>query len=299
VLRSMTSAISGMRNHQVAMDVVGTNIANVNTTGYKASRMNFKEAIYQAYSKGSSPADDGTLGGTNPIQVGLGTTMGAINTIMTQGSVMSTGRNLDLMIQGDGFFMLSSDRVAGTITPDAFSRDGALGQDSEGYLVDPVTGESLLGSDGAPDATTGAVTPLNAIKIPSEWKSFSIGADGLVVGVDGSGALSYVDAGGNATTTKADGMKIAIAKFQNPEGLVRAGGNYYENAANAGAAVYTYPGDKASGAGSIVSGSLEASNVDLAEQFSKMIMAQRGFQANSRVITTSDSMLEELVNLKR
>ncbi len=301
----MTAAISGMRNHQVAMDVVGSNIANVNTVGFKAGRMSFKEAIYQSYSKGSGGTAGGAnvIGGTNPIQVGLGVNLGGIDTMMTQGSVMSTGKSTDLMLQGDGFFMLAaSPATAGPNTPSAFTRDGAFGKDENGYLVDPVTGAAVLGSVNTPNAADGTVTDLLPIKIPSSWKSFSIGADGLITGVTGAGALEYITDGvGNVTTdpAAANRMRVAVAKFPNPEGLVKSGGNYYESAPNAGATVYTVPNNAGSGSGTLVSGSLEGSNVDLAEQFSRMIMAQRGFQANSRVITTSDEMLQELVNLKR
>lgn len=286
-----------MRTHQSAMDVIGTNIANVNTVGYKAGRMSFKEAIYQSYTKGTAPATDGTVGGVNPVQVGLGVTMGGIDNIMTQGTSTSTGKGTDLMIQGEGFFMLSKSTAStANGTPDCYTRDGSFSLDADNYLVDPTTGAYVLAAD-----TTSATTSGSKIQIPSTWKSFSIGADGTITGVSATGELQEVGAAGGAAGGTAvavgSGLKVGIAKFPNPAGLSKIGGNYYEAASNAGTMAGGAPG--ASGNGSVVSGSLEASNVDLAEQFSRMIMAQRGFQANSRIITTSDSMLEELVNLKR
>lgn len=272
MLRSMSAAISGMRNHQTAMDVVASNIANVNTPGYKASRVNFKEALYQSYNKGASPGTD--TGGTNPIQVGLGMNLGGITNVMTQGTVVSTGKNTDVMVQGEGFFVLGT-MSGGTITPAYYTRDGAFSVDSQGYLVEPTTG--LYVTDAAGNGP---------IQIQSTWASFSIGSDGKVTGVLSSGAIDT-----------ANQPQIGLAKFANPEGLVRAGGNLYQAGNNSGAAAYAAPATD--GRGTLVAGSLEASNVDLAEQFSRMIMAQRGFQANTRIINASDEMLMELNNLKR
>ncbi len=272
MLRSMTSAISGMRNHQVAMDVVASNIANVNTTGYKSSRMSFKEALYQSYSKGSAPGAD--TGGINPTQVGLGVNLGGVANIMTQGTAISTGKNSDVMVQGEGFFVLGT-MTGGTVTPAYYTRDGAFSVDSQGYLVEPTTGLYVADATGAAP-----------IQIQPTWASFSIGADGVVTGVLSDGTID--------TTNR---PRIGLAKFANPEGLVRAGGSLYQAGSNSGTAVYDAPG--VNGRGTLVGGALEASNVDLAEQFSRMIMAQRGFQANARLISTSDEMLMELNNLKR
>ncbi len=294
MLRSMSAAISGMRNHQVAMDVVANNIANVNTVGFKSGRADFKEAVYQSYSKGMAPST--STGGTNPVQVGLGLTLGGISANMGQGSLITTGKNTDVMIQGEGFFMLGKLDSGGNTVVDGYTRDGAFATDSDGYLVDPVTGDYVLGLTSA-DKTT-----LLRIMIPSDWKSFSIGADGMITGVNGSGTLEGLTDDAGTTASPPDGathVKIGLAKFANPAGLVKAGGSLYEAGANAGTPTTAPPLDATDATGSLVSGSLEASNVDLAEQFSRMIMAQRGFQANSRIITTSDEMLQELVNLKR
>ncbi len=327
MLRSMSSAISGLKNHQIYMDVVGQNIANVNTVGYKSSRVNFKEALAQTYKVGSAPVIGG-VGGTNPSQVGLGVNLGGIDTIMTQGPMTSTGKTTDLAIQGEGMFMLGTSftGTAGAAdqnwTPAYFTRDGAFAKDEQGYLVDPVSGEYVLGAKlgtfttqaqvaalasgaGPYTDTAGNAVDVNGFRLDASgnlmldrikidpswgWANFSISSTGAVTGVKSDG------------TTDVDPMRrpqVALGTFNNPEGLVRAGGNLYREGLNSGTATRSVPGDTTTGAGSLMSGTLEASNVDLAEQFSRMIMAERGFQANSRIITASDEMLQDLVNMKR
>ena len=279
MLRSMASAISGLRNHQIYMDVVADNISNVNTSGYKSSRVNFKEAISQTLSGGSDATD--MTGGINPVQVGLGMTLGGIDTLMTQGSLISTGKTTDLAIQGEGFFMLGSGDPTAAMTPAYFTRDGAFGLDNRGYLVERTSGYYVMNAAG-----TGPVL----LDPTWGWASFSIGADGKIIGVLTDG------------TTDPDPThkpQIGLAKFPNSEGLTKSGGNLFQSSPNSGAATPAAPLTAGTGLGSLVPGSLEASNVDLAEQFSRMIMAQRGFQANSRAITASDEMLQELVNIKR
>lgn len=293
MLRSMSSAISGLRNHQTYMDVVGHNIANVNTVGYKASRINFKEALAQTYSVGSAPVANG-IGGTNPIQVGLGVVMGGVDTIMTQGPMTTTGKTTDLAIQGQGFFMLGTtlDAATGGYAPAYFTRDGAFALDKDGYLVDPVSGNYVLGAVGDPaDPAIGyTAAEVQRVRIDPAWgwASFSISNDGKITGVKADG-----------TTDATNRPRILLAGFSNPEGLVRAGGNLFRAGLNSGNPTIASPGDNTKGLGSLMSGTLEASNVDLAEQFSRMIMAERGFQANSRIITASDEMLQDLVNMKR
>ena len=300
MLRSMSSAISGLRNHQVYMDVVANNIANVNTAGFKTSRVNFKEAISQTGKAGSEPTA-GT-GGTNPVQVGLGLTLGGVDTLMSQGSLISTGKNTDLAIQGEGFFVLGTGNMTDRTTqlpPSYLTRDGAFGLDKDGYLVERVSGYYVLGFDSTatPPATT--FSPVRIGKgwdatagkdVDWGWSSFNVGSDGKIVGVLANG------------TTDPDPThqpQIGLAKYPNPEGLIKTGGNLFQSGPNAGTPVVGAPGSPDTGLGGLIPGSLEASNVDLAEQFSRMIMAQRGFQANSRAITASDEMLQDLVNIKR
>jgi flagellar hook protein FlgE len=288
----MAAAISGLRNHQVYMDVVANNIANVNTNGFKASRVNFKDAIAQTAKAGSQPT--ASTGGTNPVQVGLGINMGSVDTLMGQGSLISTGKNTDLAIQGEGFFVLGSGDISATdeFTPAYFTRDGAFGLDEDGYLVERVSGYYVLSTTAG--GAAGTYAPVRVGKALDgtdwSWSTFNIGSDGKLTGIMANGA---------SDTDPTHQPQIALAKFPNPEGMVKSGGNLFQSGPNAGTAVLAAPGDVTAGLGTLVPGALEASNVDLAEQFSRMIMAQRGFQANSRAITASDEMLQDLVNIKR
>ncbi|HZG61087.1 MAG TPA: flagellar basal body rod protein FlgG [Anoxybacillus sp.] len=267
MLRSMYSGIGGMKNFQVKLDVIGNNIANVNTYGFKKGRTIFKDLVSQQIAGASAPTAN--RGGVNPKQVGLGTQLAAIDTVHTQGSLQTTGRTLDLAISGDGFFVLGD----ATGNNRLYTRAGNFYLDSQGYIVN-ADGRYLLGSGN------------NRIQIPTTAKSFSIGSDGTV---------NYVDAAGTLQT--ATNSPIQLAKFANNEGLEKAGENLFRLTANSGAEALYAPGTN--GTGTIVAGTLEMSNVDLSEEFTEMIVAQRGFQANTRIITTSDQILEELVNLKR
>lgn len=326
MIRSMYSGISGLKNFQTKLDVIGNNIANVNTYGFKKGRTVFKDLISQTVSGAS--AATGTRGGVNAKQVGLGSQLAAIDTIHSGGSLQSTGNTLDLAISGDGFFQVADgvDIIDGSgdfINP-SYTRAGNFYMDSKGYLVDSngkylvgigvtgwdgksdgvstayplasdvtidssITGNLDSDNDGLPDvppvtvAGGGAVgyTPL---RIPTNAQSMSIGQDGTVSFVDAEGTLRFAG-------------QLTLAKFSNPGGLNKVGANYYQASANSGEAFNQVATKE--GIGSVNSGFLEMSNVDLSEEFTDMIVAQRGFQANTRIITTSDQILEELVNLKR
>lgn len=289
----MYSGISGMKNFQVKLDVIGNNISNVNTYGFKKGRVMFKDLVSQQIAGASASTEN--RGGVNPMQVGLGSQLGSIDTVHTQGSLQTTGRSLDLALSGDGFFMVGSltDGIpAGNQFPGApnasadlrYTRAGNFYMDTDGYLV---TGEGLyvIGTAGpdVDDPTIASNVP-GIIQIPTDAKSFSIGTDGTV---------NYVDSTGNLQVAG----RVQVAKFPNNGGLEKVGGNSFKETANSGAANVEIPG--VDGAGSIVAGTLEMSNVDLSEEFTEMITTQRGFQANTRIITTSDEILQELVNLKR
>jgi flagellar hook protein FlgE len=268
MLRSMYSGISAMRNFQTKLDVIGNNIANVNTYGFKKGRTIFKDLVSQQIAGASGPDPNNGRGGVNPKQVGLGMQLAAIDTVHTQGSLQTTGRALDLAISGDGFFVLGDVNGNNRL----YTRAGNFYLDSNGNIVS-ADGRYLLGNGNKP------------IQIPLTAKSFSIGSDGTV---------NYVDASGLHTATNSP---IQLAKFANNDGLEKAGDNLFRETANSGGANIGTPG--ANGTGTIVAGTLEMSNVDLAEEFTEMIVAQRGFQANTRIITTSDEILQELVNLKK
>lgn len=271
MMRSLYSAVSGLRVHQTRMDVIGNNIANVNTPGYKRSRANFQDLFYQTLRGGSEPTAD--RGGTNPQQVGLGLALGSIDVLHTQGASAPTGSGSDVMIQGDGFFVLTDN--AGNLF---YTRAGNFSFDAEGYLVNPASGYYVTGPDG-----------LIQLANPEEVQSYNIDTFGNVKYIDGSG-------------TPQTAGRIGVAKFINPGGMEQAGGNLYRWAEAAGAEVNGedeggIPGEF--GRGTLIPGALEMSNVELASEFSDMIVTQRGFQANARVISVSDQMLEELANLKR
>ncbi|AKM18529.1 Flagellar basal-body rod protein FlgG [Geobacillus sp. 12AMOR1] len=265
MLRSMYSGIGAMRNFQTKLDVIGNNIANVNTYGFKKGRTIFKDLMSQTISGASGP--NAGRGGTNPKQVGLGSQLAAIDTVHTQGSLQTTGRVLDLAISGDGFFVVGDANGNNRM----YTRAGNFYLDSQGYIVN-ADGQYLLGVGNS------------RLQVPADAKSLSIGADGTVNIVNASGNLQPIGT-------------IQLAKFANNDGLEKAGNNLFRETTNSGTPTAGAPGEN--GTGTIVSGALEMSNVDLAEEFTEMIVAQRGFQANTRIITTSDEILQELVNLKK
>ena len=286
MLRSMYSGISGLRNFQTKLDVIGNNIANVNTYGFKKGRTVFKDLISQSVAGASGPGT--TRGGVNPKQVGLGSQIATIDTLHTPGSTQFTGNTLDLAMSGDGFFQVGQKNASNGIDNIQYTRAGNFYMDEKGALVNSdglyVVGiPAVNGVDAVIPATVGA-NNLKEITIPTTAKSMSVGQDGKVSYVDDAGNLKYAGT-------------LILAKFPNPGGLDKNGGNNFNTSANSGTAILNTA--TTSGIGAINSGFLEMSNVDLAEEFTEMIVAQRGFQANTRIITTSDEILQELVNLKR
>jgi flagellar hook protein FlgE len=280
----MFAAISGLKVHQEMLDVTANDIANVNTIGFKSERTSFKDALSQLQHGASSPT--GTLGGTNAAQIGLGVQLNGIDNEMQSGAIQSTGNPLDVAIQGDGMFRLVQDpNTLGTGTANyLYTRAGNFTTDANGDLV---TGEGYyvvgyqLDPNGVPQVGPGTETKIN---IPASSQSVTIGQDGVVTVVDATGAVNKIAC-------------ISLAKFPNEAGLQRVAGNKWAASNNSGGELADAP--SGSGLGTLASGSVEMSNVDLAQEFTNMITAERGFQANSRVITTADEMLQELVNLKR
>ena len=464
MMRALFSGVSGLKNHQTRMDVIGNNISNVNTYGFKTERVTFQDLISQTLQGASEPKDN--VGGVNPKQVGLGMLVASIDKLMTQGSLQTTGRNTDVAITGEGFFILTDG------DKDFYTRAGNFDVDKAGMLVNPANGMKVQGwnsvnnSDGSKSITISGDTedimiPLyskkpaqetsfvrfksnlnsSVLAVPQDateaeryrmithpdpsqrrghiasmnvfdeegkshklrvlmWKTtnnkwnakvemqdaeqLSLDVTGpqgqnitkagnnlLELGFTPDGRLSSISDGtdvsntgdltaniafrlaGNPTiqnielrlgsaneingitqfssqfTTKAveqDGKlmgflesfhidasgtitgvfsngsneplaKIALANFTNPEGLMKKGSNNFASTNNSGDPLIGEASFE--GKGEINAGMLEMSNVDLAEQFTDMIVTQRGFQANSRSITTSDQMLQELLTLKR
>lgn len=423
MMRSLYAAISGLQNHVTYMDVVGNNIANVNTQGYKASRVTFQDMLTQNIAGASAPTAD--RGGTNPQQVGLGMKLGGIGTIHTQGALQATGNSTDFAVQGAGFFIVKDGQRV------FYTRDGAFDVSVTGELVNPTNGFKVQGWNADTNGVTDTNTPIGAITIPlgqsisaqestlatftgnldarvataatfsttidvfdslgaahpvvvtyaknataNTWDVTATSADpnvnALTVDVDGVGGtqavfdvtgrlttagtpmtidIDLVTASGAGTTgvtdftttVDIDGLtqfasagqispsfnngfsagslltfsvgpggditgifsngttrplgQIATAAFTNPAGLAKAGANNFEATSNSGIALVGTPGT--GGRGSIGAGVLEGSNTDLAREFTNVVVAQRGFQASSRIISTADEMLESLVNLIR
>lgn len=411
MMRSLSMAIAALRNHQVFMDVVSNNISNVNTIGYKSTRISFQEMLSQTIRGSSAPRDQ--LGGLNPTQLGLGMSLAGVDSLFTQGSLQDTGKVTDLAIQGEGFFVLQ-----GEDGNNYYNRDGNFDIGVDGSLLSLATGMKVMGWQAENDGTIDTADAVGELIIPygqslakstsiSElvgnlsaeatvgttvqatvgiydslgimhdvqftftkdaanqwsWQVASTSPDvggittsGTSVAFEGDGSYSTTNPdtsisitftnGANSPSTvdldfseitqleglsdlalsNQDGLppgslstfsvtstgqitgvysnglteplgQIAMAKFLNPGGLTREGQSLYAPSANSGTAQIGLPGQD--GRGMMSSGYLEMSNVELAQQFTNMIIAQRGFQANSRVITASDEMLQDLVNLKR
>lgn len=342
MLRAMDSAVAGLRAHQNKLDVIGNNIANVNTFGFKAQSYSFKDTMYQtssASSGGKVENGGATIGGTNPAQYGYGSLTGSIATDYTSSTPSFVG-GFNASINGSGFFITNSSNkkegvaVSHTDTAAAstalktngfsYTRVGQFTVDANGYVVD-ANGNFVYGfrpnrltdptAYGAEDTEAAADSQtLFALRAPSaengkvalpgamdssfadastggdiaQLKSVEIGNDGIVKAtVESDGSSISIVLG-----------KVAIASFQNQEGLMKAGNNTFNAASgdNTGLVTATEPGGATP---TLMAGYLEASNVDLAKEFSDMITTQRGFQANSKIITVSDEVLQELVNMKR
>ncbi|NLO48641.1 MAG: flagellar hook-basal body complex protein [Clostridiales bacterium] len=275
MMRSLYSGVSGLKNHQARMDVIGNNISNVNTAAYKSSRVVFQD-IYSQTVKTAS-AGTATLGGTNPAQIGLGVSLGAIDIIFTSSATQRTDNPSDLAIEGDGFFVI--DINGSDVGGMSYTRAGNFYVDNAGYLVTS-DGYFVMGYDPAATPSSGTLEQINL----TGYTGITFDDKGMIWGLD-------------STDTKVAVSKIALALFTNNSGLEKMGGSLYSETGSSGEPVFSVA--QQGGAGKINPGGLEMSNVDLASEFTDMIVTQRGFQANSRIITTSDALLEELVNLKR
>jgi len=275
MMRGMFAAISGLKTHQVMLDVTSNDIANVNTIGYKSARTTFKDSLTQLQRGASGPG--GGTGGANAAQIGLGTQLGSIDNLMQSGALQSTGNPLDVAIQGPGMFRVASSTANPPVANPAaveYTRAGNFTTNSTGYLVTQdgyfVQGRTAGGAD-------------TLINIPPGSTNVAIGQNGDVTYVDGTG-------------TRVTAGYLSLATFSNSAGLERTGNNRWLQSANSGGPTIGTP---SATIGFTTAGAIEMSNVDLAQSFTNMITAQRGFQANSRVISTSDEMLQDLVNLKR
>ena len=296
MIRSMYSGISGMKNFQTKLDVIGNNIANVNTYGFKKGRVTFKDMVNQTISGASGPSQG--KGGINPKQVGLGSQLAAIDTIDTQGSLQTTGRVLDLAIQGDGYLVVAQGTPGAAGFPEStfFTRAGNVYLNNDGYLV-TATGQYVMSTDGT-------ATPAEAIQLNTgdiqEIKNLSISEDGKITFIKSEPDVPANDKIG-MTIPVMEILLFRISQSHLPDLQTRVDLKKLGKICISIQPIlelFLY-GPGSDGAGMLVSGALEMSNVDLSEEFTEMIVAQRGFQANTRIITTSDEILQELVNLKR
>jgi len=290
------------------MDVIGNNIANVNTTGYKTSRVIFQD-IFSQTSRGGM-ANNGINGGTNPVQIGLGIKLSTIDVLHTPAPFARTDNPYDLMVEGDGFFVVQSPNGP------FYTRAGNFKLDDEGYLTTS-DGYYVMGYINKltyVEGVEGLAATDSSPAVPAIPPSVHVGAIGVVLEkirlrvTDDPPSEALIDLVGFAAgddgsvsviieNEKVSIGKIALAMFSNPGGLEKAGNSMYRATAPSGESVFTEP--LQNGSGKVIGGGLEMSNVDLATEFTDMIVTQRGFQANSRIITVSDTLLEELVNLKR
>jgi len=299
MMRGMYSAISGLRNHQIMLDVTANDLANVNTVGFKASRTSFRDSLAQLQRSGAS-ATSGSAGAKSA-QIGLGVQLGSIDNIMSNGAFQSTGSPYDVAITGNGWFRVSNTPpTPGTApAPDTFAsgatteytRAGNFTLNDQGELttqdgwrvvgkgVTPGNPNATPPTSDAPDLTTDVV-----IKVPAGATDVSVAPDGSV---------TYTPSGGG---TRGTAGYLSLASFPNEAGLDRVSANRWQATASSGAGVADTPGN--TGLGQTIGGELEMSNVDLATEFTNMITAQRGFEASSRVLSTCDEMLQTLVNLK-
>lgn len=371
---AMYAAVSGLKSHMNKLNVIGNNIANVNTFGYKNARTTFKESLYSSIRSGSNGSN--SMGGVNPAQMGYGCNIGTIDLDMSTKNYVPTGQNLDCMINGDGFFLVGSKSTLDTTTntlanTDAqdlkLTRVGNFTFDSQGYMVDGygsvVYGFVTCADDGsgAVSATPGAAdknnpqisTQLVPIRLPMSAVADSgatppiVAGQAIFPGVSGGknvydsettptvstgktvsvnlesisidGATGKITGVNNADNSILVIGYLPLAKVSNPNGVTHIQGPYYMAGEGAGdctaasigdvlngkflnngtTATATTPTIFGTGETALITSGLESSGTDIASEFSEMISTQRGYQANTRIITVTDSMLEELVNMKR
>ena len=262
MIRALYTAATGMAAQQLNIDVISNNLANVNTAGFKKSRIDFQDLLYQTLRPAGTTEAQGAMVPTG-IQVGLGTRAASVQKIFSQGDFQQTDHPLDLVIEGDGFFQI--------LTPNgetAYTRDGSFKLDAQGRLVT---------SDGF------AMDP--EIAIPAEAKSVSIGSDGTVsVTLPGQ-------------TTPQEVGQVQLVKFANAAGLTNLGRNLFGQSAASGDPVVDTPG--MNGLGTLADGMIEMSNVKVVEEMVNMITAQRAYELNAKAIQTADEMLTTANNLRR
>ena len=262
MIRALFTAASGMEAQQLMVDVISNNIANVNTIGYKTGRAEFEDLLYQQLRSPGAPSEVGTQEVTSGIQVGLGVKPVAVQKLFTQGDFINTGNQLDLVIEGDGFFQLS--RPDGTI---AYTKAGTFSLDQNGNIVNP---------DGYP------LEP--PVTIPTEATTITVAFNGDI----------DILVAGQPTPVLAG--SITLARFIDPAGLQAIGKNLFLQSNSSGEPVLGAP--DALGFGAIEQGFLENSNVNIVTELANLITAQRAFDMNSKAVQASDQMLQTTAAMK-
>ncbi len=262
MMRALWTSATGMAAQQLNVDVISNNLANVNTTGFKRSRADFQDLLYQNIRvAGAASSSDNTI--PTGIQIGMGSRPVAVSRLFGQGDYQITGNNLDIAIEGEGFF-----QVIQPTGETAYTRAGAFKMDSE---------RNIVTSDGY------RLEP--SVTLPTDATEITIGSDGTVSVRQGEAA---------ATSTVGN---ITLANFTNPSGLQGIGRNLFVTTDASGEATTGTPGT--GGLGTLRQASLEMSNVDIVEEMVNLIVAQRAYEINSKAIQTADAMLQLANNIKR
>jgi len=263
MIRALYSAASGMNAQQMNVDNIANNLANANTTGYKSRRAQFQDLLYQTVVQPGSAAGQQSIIPSG-LQLGLGTKPSSNEVIFTQGNFSETDNPLDVVIQGNGFFQVL--RPTGDL---AYTRDGSFQLNNVGSIV--TSNGDLLQPQ---------------ITIPANAQSVTIATDGTV---------SYMQPGQTAAQKAG---QIQIAGFQNPAGLNSLGQNLYQPTDASGTATVGNPGGQ-EGLGTLLQGYTEQSNVSIVQEFINLIIAQRAYEANSKVVKAADDMYQQVNNLKQ
>lgn len=299
MMAGMYAAISGLDANQAMLNDTANDLANVNTVGYKASSVTFANSLTQVMSGASGPTS--TNGGTNPIQIGLGVQVQATRNEMTEGAFQSTNNPLDIAIEGPGFLRVGAGAppakepfTTGIPTNFQYTRGGDLTTNTNGFLT-TAAGEYVIGRN----ATVVTETETGDTYEPGKEDTYlriPPGSTNVTIGQDGS--VSYTDENPESKTfqDRVTAGYVSLATFANEAGLERLGGSLWAQTANSGAPIVGTP--DTTGFGATIGGELEQSNVDLATEMTNMITAERGYQANSRVISTADEMLGTLVTMQ-
>lgn len=323
MVKSMFAAVAGLKAHQTKMDVISNNIANANTVGYKSQSATFMDSIYSTLTRPSGGnAVAGGNGGMNSSQVGYGSVVGTVRTDFSPSYPNFTGIGTDVYCDGPGFFMVGPFSTTSTPYEMNLSRSGQF-QVKNGHLVDS-QGNYVYGASATAWDNNGAATAINGMDNAggdwefnrTEMEPVNIGTAGVIPG-DATATPPVpdkpdvytgfaIDGNGKITATGESGKVyevgyVALVNVNNPNGMIHSDGYYYqmgaadENGA-AGAATIMKAGKSG---GKLLAGYLEGSNVNIAQEFSDMIITQRGYQANTKIITVTDEMLQDLVNMKR